>query len=144
MQRRVYQKSASHIHNHLNSLLSSCILMLCSNTQKRLRMVLISTLIMIFLRREYTITTIIVFDFGITHVPKPLLKSSLVHHRLICPKRNLILNPNETRCNVIIYRTTLKAPVGKFLAITLRRSTRSPAYKLISGHKISHLILVMA
>jgi hypothetical protein len=96
MQRRVYHETTSHVHYCLNGALSTSILMLCTNTRKGLQLPFIHTLLVIFLRRENPIITMVVFDFGILcHIPKPLLKTSFAHYRLIGTKRNLIFNPTD-------------------------------------------------
>jgi hypothetical protein len=144
MQGGVHYIAMSHVHHCLNSMLSPSILMLCSNARKGLRLPFIHTLLAVFLSRENSIIAMVVFDFGTCHIPKPLLKTSLSHHHLIGTKRNLIFNPNETRCSIIIIHSPLKTPFFCLTAITLKQSTRSFANELISGNKITNFISVTA
>jgi hypothetical protein len=140
----VHHKATSHVHYCLNSMLGPSISIMRSNTRKAPRLPFIHTLLAVFLSRENSIIVVVVFDFGICYIPKALLKMSLAHHCLIGTKRNLIFNPNETRCSFIINRSPLKTLFFRFMAITLRQSTRSFANELISVNKITNLISVMA
>ncbi len=85
-----------------------------------------------------TIIAVIVLDFSISHIPKPLLKTSFAHNCLVCTKRNLIFNPNEARGSIVVYSTPLEATILRFTAITLRQTTGSSANKLISGDKVTN------
>ncbi len=71
----------------------------------------------------------IVPDFGISHIPKPLLEASFAHDGLVGTKRNLIFNPNETRGSIVVNSTPLKATISRFTAITLRQTTGSSAIR---------------
>ena len=86
MQRGVYHKATSYVHYCLNSTLGPSILVVRSYAGNRLSLLFIDILLAIFFSRENSIITMIVFYFGISHIPNPLLKSCLVHYCLIGTK----------------------------------------------------------
>ncbi len=58
------------------------------------------------------------------------------HDGLTGPKRYLILNPDEPRCNIIVYCPVVKSTIASLTTIATGKSTRSPTNKLICRHKI--------
>jgi hypothetical protein len=67
----------------------------------------------------------------------------LSHHCLIGAKRNLVLHPNETGSSIIVNYAALKTTISRFVALTLKQSTRSPANKLICQNEVTNLISVV-
>ncbi len=58
------------------------------------------------------------------------------HDGLTGPKKYLILNPDEPRCGIIVYRSTMKSTITSLMTIATGKSTRSPTNKLICRHEI--------
>ncbi len=50
----------------------------------------------------------------------------------------MILNPDELRCGIIVYPSTVKSTIASLTNIATGKSTRSPTNKLICRHKISN------
>ena len=65
----------------LDGSLSTCILVLSANPWERLTLSFLFTIATVFLSRENTIITMIMFDFGDTLIPQPLFKTCLTHDR---------------------------------------------------------------
>ena len=76
-----------------------------------------------------------VFNLNASGVVLPLLKTFFTHDGLTGPK-NLILNPDEPRCGIIVYRSTVKSTIPSLTTIATGKSTKSPTNKLICRHKI--------
>jgi hypothetical protein len=65
----------------LDGSLSTCILVLSTNPWERLTLSFLFTITMVFLSRENTIITMIMYDFGDTLIPQPLFETCLTHDR---------------------------------------------------------------
>ena len=104
-------KSPCHIHDGLYGPFSTCILVLCAYTGKGLGLTFFGTITAKLLSREDAVVTMIMFDFGNTVVPEPLFETSLSHDCFVCAKRDLVFNPNQTGCSVIIDSAALKSAV---------------------------------
>ena len=72
------------------------ILVLCPNSQKRLRLSLLNTLLVVLLRCKDTNITMKVLNFSIGSIIQPLLKTLLAHFGLTGSQRYLILHPDES------------------------------------------------
>jgi hypothetical protein len=65
----------------LDGSLSTCILVLSANPCERLTLSFLFTIATVFLGREITIITMIIFDFGDSLIPQPLFETCLTHDR---------------------------------------------------------------
>ncbi len=90
--------------DYLDGTFNTCILVLSANPWERLSLSFLVTIATLFLSRGNTIITIIMFDFGDTLIPQPLFETCLTHDRFIGTKRDLVFNPNQAWCCIIIVR----------------------------------------
>ncbi len=60
----------------------------------------------------------------------------LTHDGLTGPKRYLILNPNKSRCGIVVYCPTVKPTIATLTTIATGKPTRSATNKLICRHEI--------
>jgi len=79
MQGGMYHKGLYHVHDCLDGSLSTYILVLSTNPWERLTLSFLVTITMVFLIRENTIITMLMFDFGDTLIPQPLFETCLTH-----------------------------------------------------------------
>ena len=80
--------------------------------------------------------------FNASNDIQPLLNAFFAYDGLTGPKTYLILNPDKSRCSIIIYCSTMKSSIGPFLTITNGKPTRSPTNKFIGGDKIPNFQLI--
>ena len=142
MQRRMHHKSPSHIHHCLNSPFSLSILMLGTNPRERLRLTLLSTLLLVLIRRKNAIIPMDVLQCSIGCIIQPLLKTLFAHKSLTSSQGHLVLNPNEARSCIVVNCTTIVTVIWPFPTITCRKTTRSATDKLIRRHKIPNFKLI--
>ncbi len=138
----VNHKGSCHIHDCLNGPFSTSILVLGTNTWKRLCLTFFSAVTTILLSREDAIVTMIMFNLGNTLVPKPLFKMCLSHDSFICTQGDLVLNPYQTWCCNIVDGTALKTTVLWFLSLPGRQTSGRLPDELVCRDEIAYLILV--
>ncbi len=135
-------KGSCHVHDCLDGSLSTCILMLSTNPWESLTLSFLDTIATVFLSRENTIITIIMFDLGDTLIPQPLLETCLTHDHFVGTKRDLVFNPNQAWCCVFIHGAALKTAVLWFQSIPGRQTSGRLTDELVCRDKITNFLLV--
>ncbi len=143
MQGGMDHKGPCHVHDCLDGSLSMSILVLSPNSRERLTLSFLVTIATVFLGRENTVITMIMFDFGDTLIPQPLFETSLTHNRFVCTKRDLVFYPNQARCCIIINGATLKTAVLWFPSIPGRQTSGRLTDELVCRDKITNFVLVL-
>ncbi len=142
MQGGMDHKGPCHVHDCLDGSLSTCILVLSANPWERLTLSFLITIVTVFLSRENTIITMIMFDFWDILIPQPLFETCLTHDRFVGTKRDLVFNPDQAWCCVILYGAALKTAVLWFLSIPGWQTSGRLTDELVCRDKNTNFVLV--
>ena len=101
--------------------------------------------VVVFVKRlccKNSIISMIMLHLYIRLLPLPLLKYFLFYGGFTCSKRNLIIHPNNTSSGIIEDGASIKVSIMASPTKIRWHPTRCFHYKLVSGKKISGLVLV--